>query len=244
MADSVARLLFDCFKQRFKENPETLIGMIRGDLTDARVAPDDQVAEDDMDTSHPQPDNGYQRSGDLDEAIPVNQRPEMESHEDPGILAENKHWKTTGFKPASLETFGYITYKKMVYITCDRIALAKVREVKMQTLPTDDRPLSDPQQGLAEPPQRGLDASDRFVSRANCEPQRSTKCQLNWEIGVESGLQSHASELFHPGNLNPKQIPCTTLSCKREMQIYKTVNLSRPPEKGFRRRAESASSRL
>ncbi|TKS65997.1 hypothetical protein D9C73_000053 [Collichthys lucidus] len=230
MADSVPRLLFGCFQQHYKVNPEVLIGMIQGNLT-----PDDQVSQDHMDTSFPQPDNGYQRSGDLDEATPVNQRPEMESNEDPGILAENKHWKTAGFKPASLETFGYITYKKMVYITCDRIALAKVREVKMQTLPTDDRPLSDPQQGLAEPPAHGgwtRPTDSSLVLTVNRRDPQNAK--LNWEIGVESGLQSHASELFHPGNLNPKRIPCTTLSCKREMQIYKTVNLSRPPEKGFR----------
>ncbi|KAE8287286.1 hypothetical protein D5F01_LYC13324 [Larimichthys crocea] len=247
----IATSLYNAFKHSYKGNPETLMVIIQDDLTTECVAPDgrwvmrehvNQVERDDIDTEDtcPQPADVYQtnrQSEDLDKAVSVNlsEQMEIESCEKTRILAENKHWKTSGFKPASLESFGYDAYKKMVYITCDRIALAKVREVKIQTLPVDDRPLSNPQQGLAEPPlHRGWTRPTDSSLVLTVERRGLQKAKLNWEIGVESGSRSHSSELFHPGNLNPKEIPCTTLSCKRKPQMYKTVNLSRPPEKGFR----------
>lgn len=156
------------------------------------------------------------------------------------ILVENKHWKTSGFKPTSLETFGYRVYEKMVYLMCNRIVLAKVREVKIQTLPTDDRPLSDPQQGLFKPPWHG-----GWVHPTDSAPMVTVECKdpqdpkLNWAIGVESewnlewNLWSHSGQLFHPGILKCKEIPCATLSCKWKTQTY-MVNISTPLENDFR----------
>lgn len=222
-------VLFSVFKKNYRDEPQTLAEMIREGLgTGEHAAPDDRGATDaDAEGEH-SPLTPTRNRGDNDD----DDENDLLICEDTPILERNKRWKTSGFKLTDVKDFGYKEYKKMTFFTCN--TAPKNLLLKILTLPKDKRPVKDPQCGLIEPPRRGgwtppVDL-DLPVTLERVDTGRS---KFNWGIGVERVLRSHA-ELCNPGIPKHTEIPRTVLNCKHEMQLYKAVDLSEPPENGFR----------
>ena len=139
-------------------------------------------------------------------------------------------WKSLGFSNTDVRRFAYTPYQKMVYVTCDRIPRLKLKNITIANIPKCKSPivpcldLTEPPQGMAR--EKPSDDIDVFMDVIRKDPQDH---KTSWDIGVESSLCCH-SVLSYPKSLvYEKRIRSSTLSCKRETQMYHTVNLSKVP---------------
>ncbi|KAJ8009881.1 hypothetical protein DPEC_G00068780 [Dallia pectoralis] len=172
--------------------------------------------------------------------LPVAAGAPVQVNEDREALSEERlflqtlpRWKSSGFPENDLKAMGYTPYQPMVFVTCDLVAAANI---KLTVIDSIRRPVNVPQNSLvnlSEPRDRETWGSVTDmrppVALTDIEPERP---RTSWATGVETSKVYHIELCYPTQMVYDRRIPCSTLSCRRETQTYRTVDLSAPPEHG------------
>lgn len=161
------------------------------------------------------------------------QLPRVATERDLALLARCSKWRSNGVQHEDLNSIygdAYTPYHTMAFVTP---LLWERRDPTVALKPISDAPQTDPSAGLESNCCHGGCSEAELVE--GVWRTATNDSEMNYMMGVE-GSAKFCRRFHLPNNFNytSTDIPSVTLDAKKGNRTYYAVDLSKPPQQGFR----------